>query len=700
MKRVRLWKRCMAVVMSFAILLAGQAVYAGDIVDNFEVKAATQNDRLQWRINRNEAEPKKLKDGDTVKDLYEITVKDDGLERRFTVNGAAEKWPDLIPRLLAVDGSSFWISKNRSGALLPEIIEEAVDGSDLEVLFEYPPAQGGTGGGYLLSGNASYCDLYAKTKDGKPISGLSVEYDANQHGEMMGGVSDMILYDEDGNIQNRIKMDACGTIKSWRAQNGYTQLTAWGRSSIINQVAQFTPYIGGTAGFRQVYAILDDSGKVYENSYGEGNRFIRAFKTNEGEDKFTVLAPDGGKVADVTIHRHETDYYSTSVTDFDYDYEVENMADGWEILVDMSETTAFPNNLKTGESLSCEPSLLISITAKRKNDDGLVPVTYDFDSRQNLKFRFKGIEGIKEIKNVYFTCAKNVQAADNNWLGWVSYATEDLKYDLKKGELTIPNISEWVYDKYPSVGNTYQGCMTYVAEDGTEMTSYGEWYIKVLEKSDEPLSDDTDTDNSKPGDTPNTKPESGDAKPGNSSANQQKPAMKVNGIKISGLSHKIAVGKKITLQATVTPSNAADKSVTWKSSNTKYAAVNSKGVVSIKKAGAGKMVTITAAAGDGSGKTASYKIRCMKEAVKKVSISGQKSQSLKAGKSVKLKAKVTAAVTANKTLQWTSSNPGYASVTSKGKVTAKKAGKGKTVKIIAMATDGSGKKATVKIKIK
>ncbi len=188
-------------------------------------------------------------------------------------------------------------------------------------------------------------------------------------------------------------------------------------------------------------------------------------------------------------------------------------------------------------------------------------------------------------------------------------------------------------------------------------------------------------------------------KPGN--PNTEKPAaVKVREIKLSGLSNKIAVGKKIALQATVTPSNATNKSIVWKSSNTKYATINSKGVVSIKKAGMGKTVTITATAGDGSGKQASYKIKCMKGIVKKVAISGQKNLSLKPGKSIKLKAKVTASSKANKTLQWTSSNPKYASVTNKGKVTAKKAGKGKTVKITAMATDGSSKKASVKIRIK
>ena len=47
-----------------------------------------------------------------------------------------------------------------------------------------------------------------------------------------------------------------------------------------------------------------------------------------------------------------------------------------------------------------------------------------------------------------------------------------------------------------------------------------------------------------------------------------------------------------------------------------------------------------------------------------------------------------------------SSKKAVASVSKSGVVTAKKAGIGKTVTITAKATDGSGKKATIKIKIK
>lgn len=128
--------------------------------------------------------------------------------------------------------------------------------------------------------------------------------------------------------------------------------------------------------------------------------------------------------------------------------------------------------------------------------------------------------------------------------------------------------------------------------------------------------------------------------------------------------------------------------------------MDNKGVVKLKKAGAGKTVTVTATAKDGSGKTASYKIRIMKGVVGKVTIAGKANRSAKAGTSIKLKTSVKASGKANKALRWKSSDTRYAAVDGRGKVTLKGAGKGKTVKITVMAMDGSGKKASVKIKIK
>ena len=174
--------------------------------------------------------------------------------------------------------------------------------------------------------------------------------------------------------------------------------------------------------------------------------------------------------------------------------------------------------------------------------------------------------------------------------------------------------------------------------------------------------------------------------------------VKVTSIRLSGLSKQIVAGKKLTLKAAVLPKTASNKKLLWKSSNTKVATVTQGGVVTLKKKTGGKKVTITATATDGSKKYASWKITSMKGIVKKIKITGSKP--VKAGKKLKLKAKVTATKKANKKLLWISGNTKYATVNAKGIVTTKKSAKGKTVKITAMATDGSGKKKTVKIKMK
>jgi hypothetical protein len=64
-------------------------------------------------------------------------------------------------------------------------------------------------------------------------------------------------------------------------------------------------------------------------------------------------------------------------------------------------------------------------------------------------------------------------------------------------------------------------------------------------------------------------------------------------------------GKTLILKATITPSNVANKTVTWKSSNSSIATVDKNGKVTAKKAG---IVTITCTANDGSKKSATCRI--------------------------------------------------------------------------------------------
>ena len=177
------------------------------------------------------------------------------------------------------------------------------------------------------------------------------------------------------------------------------------------------------------------------------------------------------------------------------------------------------------------------------------------------------------------------------------------------------------------------------------------------------------------------------------------PVYRVTSIKLTAApSRSIAAGRKVQLRATVAPSKATNKAVTWKSSNTKVATVSSTGVVTFKKNAGGKRVVITATAKDGSKKYAKITLACMKGSVKAIKLSGK--TTVKAGQTTKVTAKVTTQNgSANRSLAWSSSNTKLATVDKYGKVKTIKGKKG-TVTITARATDGSGKKASIKIRIK
>lgn len=85
--------------------------------------------------------------------------------------------------------------------------------------------------------------------------------------------------------------------------------------------------------------------------------------------------------------------------------------------------------------------------------------------------------------------------------------------------------------------------------------------------------------------------------------------IKVSKIALNKTGATLMKNETLDLKATVTPSNVANKAVTWKSSNTKVATVNSRGKVTAKSPGT---ATITCTAKDGSGKKATCKITVRK----------------------------------------------------------------------------------------
>ena len=104
--------------------------------------------------------------------------------------------------------------------------------------------------------------------------------------------------------------------------------------------------------------------------------------------------------------------------------------------------------------------------------------------------------------------------------------------------------------------------------------------------------------NSKSNSSSNSKSNSSSNSRSNSSSNNNK-TIGVTAVSINQNKLNLKVGKQATLTATIIPSNATNKSVTWTTTNTKIATVSSSGVVSAKGAGT---ATITAISKDGGKK--------------------------------------------------------------------------------------------------
>ncbi len=141
----------------------------------------------------------------------------------------------------------------------------------------------------------------------------------------------------------------------------------------------------------------------------------------------------------------------------------------------------------------------------------------------------------------------------------------------------------------------------------------------------------------------------------------------VTGVTLSPASVSLALNETTTLIATITPSDASNKSVTWTSSNTAIATVSSTGVVTGKAAGS---ATITVKTADGN-KTAASAITVTNV---NIPVTGVElvpaTLSIEQGKSKALTANVLPANANNKAVTYSSSKTSVATVNASGVVTA------------------------------
>lgn len=162
----------------------------------------------------------------------------------------------------------------------------------------------------------------------------------------------------------------------------------------------------------------------------------------------------------------------------------------------------------------------------------------------------------------------------------------------------------------------------------------------------------------------------------------------VTGVSLNQSSLSLTPGATSTLTATVSPSNATNKAVTWSSSNTAVATVNNGTVTAVSNGTA----TITATTASGG-----YKASCtvtVTTPVTGISVAPT-TASLNPGGSQQLAATISPATATNKTYTWASSNTGVATINASGLVTAVANG---TATITATTADG-GKKASCTVSV-
>lgn len=156
------------------------------------------------------------------------------------------------------------------------------------------------------------------------------------------------------------------------------------------------------------------------------------------------------------------------------------------------------------------------------------------------------------------------------------------------------------------------------------------------------------------------------------------------GISLSNGSLTLTEGETSTLTATIYPSKATDKTVTWTTNDTKVATVSSKGVVTAVGAGTCR---IKATTNDGTNLSEECLVTVKASVVKATSISLNRNElTLTEGETSTLKATVGPSDATDQTVSWRSSNTAVATVSSKGVVSAKGAG---SCTITATTNDGT-----------
>ena len=173
----------------------------------------------------------------------------------------------------------------------------------------------------------------------------------------------------------------------------------------------------------------------------------------------------------------------------------------------------------------------------------------------------------------------------------------------------------------------------------------------------------------------------------------------VDDVKIDKKEISLNYGESAKLTATISPSNATNKNVTWTSSDKDLVTVDNSG--NIKAVGnKNASATITVTTDDGKYKaTAKVNVKKKDETVKVTGVKLDKTEvSLNYGESTKLTATISPSNATNKNVTWTSSDKDLVTVDNNGNIKA--VGNKNASATITVTTDDGKYKATSKVAVK
>ena len=174
------------------------------------------------------------------------------------------------------------------------------------------------------------------------------------------------------------------------------------------------------------------------------------------------------------------------------------------------------------------------------------------------------------------------------------------------------------------------------------------------------------------------------------SVNVFQTTVAVTGVSIPS-SLSLTAGETSRLAATVTPFNATNKTVTWKSSNASVASVDANGNVRAVSAGS---AVITATTEDG-GKTAACTVTVQPAVISVTGVSLPSSLTMNYKSDARLTAAVEPSNATNPAVSWTSSDKKVVEVDASGRLTTHKSGSA----TITVTTADGGKTASCRVTV-